>query len=314
MSVTVVVVDDQAVVREGLVLLLGLLPGIEVVGSAGDGEAALRLVAERRPDVALMDLRMPRMDGVEATRRIRAEHPDTQVVVLTTYSDDESVFAALRAGARGFLTKSADSDEIAKAIAVVVSGNAQLDPSVQRRLLDTMTAPDGGRPQGARPDRDPRDPREQHDRNPPEQPDRDTRTQPDQTGPTTLDEGAASTGRSVFGDDLSVGQTAPRQQPEPVLGRPDATIERRTPGSGDAATSTDDEALAGARDGLTRREVEVLRLIADGLSNTEIAARLFISEATVKTHINNLFAKARLRDRAQAVTYAYRHGLVRPNP
>jgi DNA-binding NarL/FixJ family response regulator len=315
MSITVVVVDDQAVVREGLVLLLGLLPGIEVVGSAGDGEAALRLVAEQRPDVALMDLRMPRMDGVEATHRIRAEHPDTQVVVLTTYSDDESVFAALRAGARGFLTKSADSDEIAKAIATVVSGNAQLDPSVQRRLLDTMTAPDGGRPRGARPDRDPR---EQHDRNPREQPDRDTRTWPDQTGPTTLNEGAASTGRGVLGNDLSVSQAALRQEPEPVLGRPDATTdattERRTPGSGDAATSTGDEALASARDGLTPREIEVLRLIADGLSNTEIAARLFISEATVKTHINNLFAKARLRDRAQAVTYAYRHGLVRPDP
>ncbi|WP_433511074.1 response regulator [Nonomuraea sp. CA-143628] len=329
MSVTVVVVDDQSVVREGLVLLLGLLPGIEVVGSAGDGEAALRLVAERRPDVALMDLRMPRMDGVEATRRIRAKHPDTQVVVLTTYSDDESVFAALRAGARGFLTKSADSDEIAKAIAAVVSGNAQLDPSVQRRLLDTMTASDAGRPRGEQPGRpDPAppgggrawdeqpapDPRKQSNPDPRDQPDRDPREQTDRAGPTALGEGAASTGRGVLGDDLSVAQTAPRKQQEPLLGSPDATTERRTPGSGDAATSTGGEALAGARDGLTPREVEVLRLIADGLSNTEIATRLFISEATVKTHINNLFAKARLRDRAQAVTYAYRHGLVRPNP
>ncbi|MEV1239852.1 response regulator [Nonomuraea sp. NPDC050022] len=273
MSVRVVVVDDQSVVREGLVLLLGLLPGIEVVGSAGDGEAALRLVVEQRPDVALMDLRMPRMDGVEATRRIRTEHPDTQVVVLTTYADDESVFAALRAGARGFLTKSADSDEIATAIATVVRGNAQLDPTVQRRLLDAMTAPDGGRPPGGRPDPDPD-------------------AQPD----------------------LADSPAALRQPPLPSPGRPDATIERRTPGSADTATSTGDEALAGARDGLTPREVDVLRLIADGLSNSEIATRLFISEATVKTHINNLFAKARLRDRAQAVTYAYRRGLVRPDP
>ncbi|TMR27322.1 response regulator, partial [Nonomuraea zeae] len=137
----VVVVDDQAVVREGLVLLLGLLPGIDVVGSAGDGEAALRVVAQERPDVVLMDLRMPRMDGVEATGRIRAAYPGTQVVVLTTYSDDESVFAALRAGARGFLTKDADADDLAKAIATVMRGDAQLDPTVQRRLLETMSPP-----------------------------------------------------------------------------------------------------------------------------------------------------------------------------
>ncbi|MFD0479168.1 response regulator transcription factor [Nonomuraea thailandensis] len=139
--IRVVVVDDQAVVREGLVLLLGLLPGIEVVGSAGDGEAALRVVDAERPDVVLMDLRMPRMDGVEATGRIRAAYPDTQVVVLTTYSDDESVFAALRAGARGFLTKDADADDIASAVATVMRGDAQLDPTVQRRLLDTMAPP-----------------------------------------------------------------------------------------------------------------------------------------------------------------------------
>lgn len=224
----VIVVDDQAVVREGLVLLLGLLPDIEVVGSAGDGEAALRLVGEQRPDVVLMDLRMPRMDGVEATGRIRAEFPDTQVVVLTTYSDDESVFAALRAGARGFLTKDADADDIARAVATVQRGDAQLDPTVQRRLLDTMSAP--------------------------------TR----QTQATT-------------------GNTPP-------------------PGT----------VRDGLPAGLTPREGEVLALIADGLSNTEIATRLYISEATVKTHINNLFAKAGLRDRAQAVSYAFRHGVARP--
>ncbi|MGV9377753.1 response regulator [Nonomuraea sp. NPDC003707] len=226
---TVIVVDDQAVVREGLVLLLGLLPDIEVVGSAGDGEAALRLVEERRPDVVLMDLRMPRMDGVEATGRIRAGFPDTQVVVLTTYSDDESVFAALRAGARGFLTKDADADDIARAIATVKRGDAQLDPTVQRRLLDTMSAP--------------------------------TRQTPATTG------------------------TIP---PPPGIVRD------------------------GLPDGLTPREGEVLALIADGLSNTEIAGHLYISEATVKTHINNLFAKAGLRDRAQAVSYAFRHGVARP--
>ncbi|MEV4091606.1 response regulator transcription factor [Streptosporangium saharense] len=227
MSARVLVVDDQAVVREGLVLLLGLLPDIEVVGSAPDGREALRLVAELRPDVVLMDLRMPRMDGVEATREIRAAFPATQVVVLTTYSDEESVFAALRAGARGFLTKSAGAEEIARAVAAVVNGDAQLDPGVQLRLLSAVV----------------------EDRRPP-------------------------------------GRT-----------RPDIR-ERRERGP--------------LPDGLTPREAEVLRLIARGLSNAEIAAVLFVGEATVKTHINNLFAKAHLRDRVHAVTYAYRVGLAEP--
>jgi DNA-binding NarL/FixJ family response regulator len=212
----VLVVDDQTVVRDGLVLLLGLLPGLEVVGSAGDGEEALRLVGENHPDVVLMDLRMPRVDGVEATRRIKAEHPSVQIVVLTTYSDDESVFAALQAGARGYLTKDAGADEIARAIDAVLGGDAQLDPSVQRRLVDALA-----------------------------------------TGP----------------------QPSRRRR-------------------------------ADLPDGLTQREAEVLTLIAGGNSNAEIARELFISEATVKTHINNLFAKAGLRDRAQAVTYAYRKGLA----
>jgi DNA-binding NarL/FixJ family response regulator len=229
MTARVLVVDDQTVVREGLTLLLGLLPGIEVVGSAGDGEAALRLIEVERPDVVLMDLRMPRMDGVEATRRIRAAYPGTQVVVLTTYSDDESVFAALQAGARGFLTKSADAEEISRAIATVMRGDAQFDPTVQRRLLETMTPPASPGTASPAPPRRGRDP-----------------------------------GQS--GGDLP--------------------------------------------DGLTRREIEVLRLIARGHSNAEISAGLFISEATVKTHINNLFAKIRVRDRAQAVTYAYRRGIA----
>ncbi|MGW3344726.1 response regulator [Nonomuraea rubra] len=243
----VVVVDDQAVVREGLVLLLGLLPGIEVVGSAGDGEAALRVVEAERPDVVLMDLRMPRMDGVEATGRIRAAYPGTQVVVLTTYSDDESVLAALRAGARGFLTKDADADDLASAVATVMRGDAQLDPTVQRLLLDTMPPPP-----------------------------------PPGTGPA---------------------QPAPShtQHREPARGdQPPAGLHR--PVGGDSRSPH----------GLTPRETEVLRLIAEGLSNAEIATRLYITEATVKTHINNLFAKAHLRDRAQAVTYAYRHGLAHP--
>ncbi|MBU6536559.1 response regulator [Streptomyces sp. NPDC057245] len=215
----VVVADDQTVVREGIVMLLGLLPGVEVVGSAGDGEEAVRLVAELAPDVVLMDLRMPRCDGVEATRRIRARHPATQVVVLTTYADDESLFPALKAGARGYLTKDAGGDEIVRAVHSVLSGDAGLSPGIQRRLLERLSE--------------------------------------------------SESRRTV-------------SPPEPP-------------------------------DGLTTRETEVLVLIAEGLNNQQIASRLSVSTATVKTHINNLFAKAGLKDRAQAVRYAYGKGLVRPS-
>jgi DNA-binding NarL/FixJ family response regulator len=160
---------------------------------------------------------MPRCDGVEATRRIRAEHPGTQVVVLTTYADDESLFPALRAGARGYLTKDAGGDEIVRAVESVLSGDAGLSPSIQRRLLERLSEP-----------------------------------------------------------------------------APAADVPVEPP------------------DGLTTRETEVLLLIADGLTNQEIARRLHVSTATVKTHINNLFAKTGLKDRAQAVRYAFGKGLVRP--
>ncbi|MFD3523757.1 response regulator [Streptomyces sp. NPDC058653] len=212
----VIVVDDQAVVREGIVMLLGLMPGIDVVGAAKDGLEAVTLVGELGPDVVLMDLRMPRCDGVEATRRIRERHPATQVVVLTTYDDDDSLFPALRAGARGYLTKDASGDEIVKAVQDVMAGDAGLAPAVQRRLLERVSAV------SAVPERD------------------------------------------------------------------------------------------AAPDGLTARETEVLSLVAEGLSNHEIARRLRIGAATVKTHINNIFGKAGVRDRAQAVRYAYQHGLIQP--
>ncbi|HEX4211964.1 MAG TPA: response regulator transcription factor [Candidatus Dormibacteraeota bacterium] len=213
--IRVLVADDQTVVREGLRTLLSLLPDIEVVATAADGEQALELSRRHRPDVILMDLRMPRVDGVEATRLVRAELPETQVVVLTTYADDESIMGALQAGARGYLTKDAGAEEIRRAIEAVTAGDALMEPAVQARLLDALA-----------------------------------------------------------------------RGPQP------------------AAPSA-----AALPDGLTRREAEVLSLIAQGLSNQEIAGRLFVSEATVKTHINNLFSKTGVRDRAQAVAYAYRHGL-----
>ena len=133
--VTVVVADDQSAVREGLVLLLGTVPGIAVIGEAEDGEAAVEAVAAKDPQVVLMDLNMPRCDGVEATRRVRASHPRTQVVVLTTYSDDESIIGALRAGALGYLTKDATRAEIGRAVLAAAAGQAVLDPEVQQRLL-----------------------------------------------------------------------------------------------------------------------------------------------------------------------------------
>jgi DNA-binding NarL/FixJ family response regulator len=141
-AVRVLIVDDQTIVREGLVSLIGLLPGITVVGAATDGDDAVRQALELDPDVVLMDLNMPRRNGVEATQQLRRLRPGVAVVVLTTYSDDAWVFAALQAGARGFLTKDAGPDEILRAITDVAAGHAQLDPSVQRRLLDALNSGD----------------------------------------------------------------------------------------------------------------------------------------------------------------------------
>jgi DNA-binding NarL/FixJ family response regulator len=218
MTITVVLAEDQRAVREGLAMLLRHLPGIELVAGVADGTEAIAAVRDHRPDVVLMDLRMPGVDGTEATRVIRERWPSTQVVVLTTYADDDSVFPALRAGARGYLTKDVGAEQIAQAISAVARGEAVLEPSVTARVLDVL------RPAGL-----------------------------------------------------------------PAL--PD--------GDGPLA------------DGVTKREAEVLRLIARGLSNRDIAETLVISEATVKTHVNRLLAKIGVRDRAQAVSYAYRVGLLR---
>ncbi|HEX6450180.1 MAG TPA: response regulator transcription factor [Trebonia sp.] len=232
--IRVLAADDQRVVREGIAMILSLLPGVEVAGTAADGEEALALAAERRPDVVLMDLRMPRMDGVEATRRLRVEFPEIQVIVLTTYADDRSVVGALRAGAVGYLTKDASAEEIRQALRRVTSGQAVIDPAVQRHLVEAIAA-----------------------------------------GPPSAE------GSSPEEDPSPAGDQAPEGTP------------------------------ANGPDGLTPREAEVLGLIAAGLSNAEIAARLVVTEATVKSHINHLLPKIGARDRAQAVRYAYRHGLAR---
>lgn len=227
--VKVLVVDDQALVREGLLTLLSTVSGIETIGAAADGLDATTLCAQHEPQVVLMDLRMPVLDGVGATRRIKRDHPEIEVVVLTTHADDTSIIEALQAGAIGYLTKDAGISEISRAVFAAAAHQALLDPQVQARLLAAATS---GLAQVARP-------------------------QP-----------AADTGPA-----------------------------RRSP----AQEIPDD---------LTPREVEVLELIAGGLSNQEIAARLYVSEATVKTHINHVFAKTGARDRAQAVHYAYTHGLA----
>ena len=137
-TIRVLVADDQKVVREGLCLLVGMLPGVEVTGAAVDGDDAVRQASRDVPDVVLMDLHMPNCDGVEATRRIVRDQPSVRVVVLTGYCDDERVFSALRAGARGYLTKDASAGEILQAVTTVCAGNAQLDPSVQRMLVDAI--------------------------------------------------------------------------------------------------------------------------------------------------------------------------------
>jgi DNA-binding NarL/FixJ family response regulator len=218
----VVVADDQRAVREALATVLDAEPNLEVVGLAADGDEAVELAHRFSPDVVLMDLRMPNVDGVAATRRLATELPEVKVVVLTTFADDASILAALEAGASGFLTKDAGREQISLAVRSAAAGQAVLDPIVQASLLRAASLP--------------------------------------------------------------VADASP-DSPEP----------------------------ASLPDDLTPREADVLRAIAAGHSNTEIAAELFISEVTVKSHINHLFAKIHARTRAEAVRYAYDHGLVSPH-
>ena len=212
MSISVVVADDQDIVRAGFSALLETQLDITVVGSAGDGAEAVRVCREQRPDVVVMDVRMPVMDGIEATRRLAG---GPRVLVLTTFDLDEYVYDALRAGASGFLLKDAPEDHLVSSIRVVAEGGSLLDPAVTRRLIEQF---------------------------------------------------------------IMRGPPAP------------------TKGLGE----------------LTSREVEVLSQLARGLSNTEIAAELVVSDATIKTHVARILSKLGLRDRTQAVVFAYESGLVRP--
>ncbi|HYK68528.1 MAG TPA: response regulator transcription factor [Streptosporangiaceae bacterium] len=216
-SIRVLVADDQELVRAGFCVILGASDGIDVVGEAADGEAAVTLAASLAPDVVLMDIRMPRMDGLAATRLITAGQPAPKVVMLTTFDLDDYVYEALRAGASGFLLKDSPRGDLVAAVRAAAAGDALLAPSVTRRLIEAFA------------------------RRPPE----------------------------------------------------------ATPSPSQLAS-------------VTARERDVLLLLARGRSNAEIARALFVSEATVKTHVASLLAKLGLRDRVQAVILAYETGLVVP--
>jgi DNA-binding NarL/FixJ family response regulator len=217
--VRVVLADDQEMVRAGLRMLLDFQADLEVVGEAADGLAAVEVATRTRPDVVLMDVRMPRCDGIEAARRIVAALPDTAVVILTTFDDDASLAEALRAGVSGFLLKVAPPEQLLHAVRTVAAGNGLLDPAVTLRVIAASAA-------------------------------------------------------------------APAPDP-----------------------------AAGARlASLTQRETDVLRLVAEGLTNAEIASRLYLGEATVKTYLSRMLTKLDLRDRVQAVAFAFRSGLVPLHP
>ena len=249
----VVVVDDQALMRSGFTLMLSAEDDIEVVGEASDGAEAVEVVGRLRPDVVLMDVQMPVMDGIAATRElVRAEL--AKVLILTTFDRDDYLFDALRAGASWFLLKNSDPDELVGAVRAVGHGHALLSPQVTRRVIEQMTS---------------------------------------ETAPPPDDSVSAADAAAAPGGGAASGvAAAPGDAPLPESLDPDT---------------------ARIVDSLTGREREVLEAVARGLSNSEIAAELVIGEATVKTHVSSVLSKAHLRDRVQAVVFAYRTGIATPS-
>ena len=237
-ELTIVLADDQVLVRAGFRVILESEPGFRVVAEAADGAEAVEAVRAWRPDVVCLDVQMPGVDGLEAARRIAALPDPPAVLVLTTFDHDDALFQALEAGASGFLLKNASPERLIDAVRTVAAGDALLAPDVTRRVISRATAASAA--------------------------------------------AAASS--------LSAASAAPS-----ASAVPDAAV-------GDAAL---------AEVGLTERESEVLRLLARGLSNAEIAAELFVGEATVKTHVSNVLQKTGLRDRIQAVVWAFEHGVAR---
>jgi DNA-binding NarL/FixJ family response regulator len=257
--VRVLVVDDQDLVRAGFRIILESGGGIEVVGEAADGLRAVELTRELRPDVVCMDVQMPRMDGLEATRIIAADAElQSRVLMLTTFDNEDYLFTALRAGASGFLLKNSSPEKLIEAVLVVAQGNALLSPDVTRRVIERF-------------------------------------------GPGSA-EALTALAPTQGADAPARGPGAPARgagAPAPARGAADPGA----PASG---------ALPQQVACLTERELEVLRLLAEGLTNAEIAGRLYLGDATVKTHVSKLLLKLGVRDRVQAVVFAYEHGVVVP--
>lgn len=294
----VVLVDDQALVRAGFAMVIDSQSDLSVIGQAGDGATALDIISRDEPDVVLMDVRMPRVDGIEATQRVLALADEgtirpPKIIVLTTFDDDDYALRALRAGASGFLLKDTLPEVLLESIRTVVDGGAVIAPTTTRRLLETRLLPHLGA--GDPPHSDPQ-------------------SEASGTGVPSAD--APPTGAPPGG-----GGAHPRPadvEPASSEGGTSALNGRgmlSTDGadaSGRTGTSRLDAAGMRRLESLTQRETEVLVLIATGLSNTEIGERLFLAQPTVKTHVGRILMKLEARDRVQAVVFAYEAGLVGP--
>jgi DNA-binding NarL/FixJ family response regulator len=268
-AIRVLLVDDQPLLRMGFRLILEGEDDLGIVGEASDGAEAVRRVRELNPDVVLMDVRMPVLDGIEATRAITASQSCAKVIILTTFDLDEYAFAGLQAGASAFLLKDVAPAELISAVRVVASGDAVVAPRITQRLLETYV-------RGA--------------------------------GPGTGAGGPGSPGTGAGAGIAAAGGTAGGAAGgAPAGGTADAAANQA--GSGAAGRQARDPLL----EDLTPRETEMLGAMAEGLSNAEIAHRYFLSEATVKTHVRRILTKLHLRDRVQAVVYAYETGLVVPS-